>query len=184
MIDQVVSWIDTSCDREFLSAVVVSGYRFLYRGIDDATTAAQVRSETPDLLLSSTYDNDPKALAFFQELERTMIRKDCPVRPSTGHLATSSRHEAARWGQTASIWPIQGADYAWFSDTQLFYPRRTNTEEDAYLICNGRNCGTDSLDDALLAENAEVLFSAHPFLAVPASLDRSLQEALQRAFLL
>lgn len=182
-IDEAVAWINESCGREFISAVVESDYRFLYRGIapGEQPNSMLIRHEVPDLLSPATYE-DPDACRFFAKLESSM--SSCPLQPSTGHLGTSSCPDATQWGQAASIWPVRGTDFAWFEDKEPFFPRSIDNFENAGIICNGRNCGEDSLSDALAADHAEILFSANPFLSIPASHDKSLRRALQASFLI
>lgn len=183
-IPNVIQWIDHFCDRRFLHAVVASDYRFLYRGVppNDPPSTAMLRSEAPDLLSLDTYGSTG-ALQFFQDLETT-LRRDA-VRPSNGHLATTSVGDATLWGNAASIWPMgQAAHYAWFHDGGSFYPRNTNVDVDRNsIIVDGRDCGKDSLEDALRSDSCEILVATTSFLAVPVSMEKELREGLKKSFL-
>ena len=46
-----------------------------------------------------------------------------------------------------------------------------------------KDCGRDSLEDALRAESCEVMLASEEFLVVPAGLDEKLSEALKGSFL-
>jgi hypothetical protein len=150
-LQQAIAWINNYCDRQFLHAVVASDYRFLYRGITDTTADMQapqpsIRNDASDLLMLETYGS-VKALEFFQLLEELLCANGSELRPSTGHLATTSFQDAAKWGKyAASIWPLswsiqefgpdsarispmqrnEGSNYAWFRDHGLFYPRSSD----------------------------------------------------------
>lgn len=210
-IAQAVQWIDDHCDRRYLHAVIASDYHFLYRGVPNLKPK-QIQTErlTPDLLLEGTYGNDNNnALEFFQTLQNVLQNE--VINPSNGHLATSSKTDAEEWGVAGSIWPMnsnyntdsngssnsngfggevgrdRGAHYAWFNDKQLFYPRpSTNTNailSRENIIIDGKDCGKESLEDALRAESCEVLIASEEFLVVPASMDSVLRDALKNSFL-
>jgi hypothetical protein len=186
-VDEAIAWIDEHCDRRFLHAVVASDYHFLYRGVSGSSIS--IINEKPDLLLPETYGSQD-AIEFFRRLEIAM--KDDMIRPSNGHLATTSAEDAAAWGTTAaSIWPMAaGADenvhYAWFQDGGLFYPRNdAQTLDRKQIIVDGRDCGRDSLDDALTKDSCEVIVSATRggYLAVPVSMEKELRDRLRNSFL-
>lgn len=128
-------FIATYTPREILEAVRDSGGKFLYRGeepndgvscffekqiITSKTKSAgllRVCDPPPDLLLPETYDNDPFALDYFQQLEAflgsTSVSEALPAtsvlsiaKPSNGHIATSDPSEAGKWGNVVSIWPL------------------------------------------------------------------------------
>ena len=180
-VPEAVQWIDDNCDRRFLHAVVASDYRFLYRG---STDAIQTEGSKSDLLSKDTY-NSPQALELFERVQ-TILEKEV-VNPSNGHLATSSSQVAGEWGVPGSIWPVKGAHYAWFHDGGMFYPRPSSYDVGSMsrddLIVDGKDCGRDSLEDALRAESCEVMFASEEFLVVPAGLDEKLREALKGSFL-
>ena len=186
-VPQAMQWIDANCDRRFLHAVVASDYRFLYRGIDDDISSRNptIRTEVPDLLSPETY-NSATALKFFEDLEQTMGEE--PVKPSNGHLATTSARDAAQWGTAASIWPMAPAHYAWFSNGGLFYDLNRQNHDLAIdrskTIVDGKDCGKDSLEDALCGDSWEVMVATESFLAVPISMEQELREGLQKSFLL
>jgi len=179
-VGEAIAWIDENCDRRFLHAVVASDYRFLYRGVD--TTDISIRNEEPDLLLPETYSS-PEALQFFRELETVL--KDDMVRPSNGHLATTSTQDAAAWGTAASIWPMGPAHYAWFQSGGLFYPRVSvsSSLDRKSIIVDGRDCGKDNLEDALQGDSWEVMVATPCFLTVPLSMETALRDSLQKSFL-
>lgn len=185
-ISDAIQWIDTFCDRRFLHAVISSDYKFIYRGISNNgrgyKASIHLESPTPDLLSLNTY-NDPQALNFFEDLEKILDAES--VKPSVGHLATSSSRDAAQWGEAASIWPIKGAHYAWFQDCGLFYPRSSSSSSFSRddLIIDGKDCGKESLEDALLSESGEVLIATDSFLVVPSAFDEELREMLRGSFL-
>lgn len=184
-VAEVIQWIDDHCDRRFLHAVVASDYRFLYRGVaagDGSANKISIRSEEPDLLRPETYG--PEALPFFQKVEELL--QDEAVKPSNGHLATTSARDAAAWGTAASIWPMRGAHYAWFQNGGLFYPRANNDAsplDRKSIIVDGRDCGKDSLEDALRGESWEIMVATPSFLAVPISRENELRERLRNSFL-
>jgi len=190
-VADAIQWIDDHCDRRFLHAVVASDYRFLYRGVDTSNNSISIRREAPDLLSPETYG--PEALPFFQKLETLL--QDEPVHPSNGHLATTSAQDAAAWGTTAaSIWPMGGggggggdAHYAWFQDGGLFYPRGGKDAalvlDRKSIIVDGRDCGKDSLEDALRGDSWEIMVATPAFLAVPVSKENELRERLRNSFL-
>jgi hypothetical protein len=106
-----------------------------------------IQYELPDLLQLDTYGGSIEALELFQLLEEVLTSHTpaaTAVRPSTGHIATTSWQDAALWGvYAASIWPttfteppehaavvttttksgVPNRNYAWFRDGGLFYPR-------------------------------------------------------------
>jgi len=181
-ISNAVNWIDQNCDRRFYHAVVSSEYNFLYRGIPVKSRQNSIHYEPSerDLLKLETYGSQ-EALDYFQALELVM-EKDF-VKPSIGDLATSSVTEANKWGAAASIWPAKGAHYSWFEEKGLFYPRSKSINRDE-LIVDGKDCGRDSLEDALRANNCEIMIASEGYLAVPASFDKELRSALKSSFIL
>jgi hypothetical protein len=204
-VSDALEWMDRSCDRRFLHAVVSSNYKFLYRGCSvqpgSGGGGPSLRNEVPDLLMLDTYGS-VAAQEYFVALEELL--KDELVRPSTGHLATTSIRDASAWGDNVvSMWPCAGAHYAWYQDFGLFYPRATTTTtttskggstgsirngavasiDRMSLIVDGRDCGKDSLDDALCAPSCEILVATPSFLAVPISMEKELRQKLQRSFL-
>lgn len=188
-ISDSIQWIDQFCDRRFLHAVVASDYRFLYRGIPAATADnSPVVQENPvsDLLAFDTYKSS-EALNYFQNLEGLL--KEESVRPSNGHLATTSAPDATAWGgAAASVWPVSEAHFAWYQTGGLFYPRpkddRNLRLDRSAIIVDGKDCGSDSLEDALSsARSTEILFSARSFLSVPVFLEEQLREELRGSFL-
>jgi len=182
-IPQAIQWIDDNCDRRYLHAVIASDYKFLYRGVTNLGPN-EIRMERPktDLLSEGTYGST-QALDLFQGVQR-VLEKDA-VNPTNGHLATSSAKDAGEWGVAGSIWPVNGSHYAWFQDGGLFYPRPNNSAIVARkdLIVDGKDCGKESLEDALRSDSCEVMVASEQFLVVPASMDDRLREALQGSFL-
>lgn len=185
-VAEAIQWIDNNCDRRFLHAVISSDYRFLYRGLPPLQNAdlIQLKAFNSDLLSEETY-NSPQALDLFQKVEK--ILEDEVINPSNGHLGTTNVVDAQQWGIAGSIWPIQGAHYSWFQDGGLFYPRPSNYNVNSIsrddLIVDGKDCGRESLEDALLSESCEVMVSSKQFLVVPAELDEKLRDALKTSFL-
>lgn len=185
-IPEAVQWIDDNCDRRFLHAIVASDHSFLYYGVDRDVKGkgkSTIRSEkfNADLLDLDTYGTK-EAVEYFQSVE-SILGKEV-VKPSNGHLMTTSSKDASKWGTAASIWPMEGAHYAWFQDGGIFYPRDNASSivrED--FIIDGKDCGRESLEDALRTNGCEVMVTADNFLVVPASLDDKLREALKGAFL-
>ena len=180
-IPDAVNWIDQNCDRRFYHAVVSADYNFLYRGISVKSLQNSIHYETSekDLLEIETYGTS-EALEYFQTLEMVM-EKDV-VKPSIGDLATSSVTEANKWGTAASIWPMKGSHYAWFQEKGLFYPRTKRISRDE-LIVDGKDCGKDSLEDALRANNCEIMISTEGYLVVPVKFDSDLRDALKSSFI-
>ena len=188
-IEEASNIIQSSCDRRYLYAVISSGYKFLYRGIprinEQPFSQVSIRREPCDLLTPNTYDN-PEAVHFFKGLEQVLKDINSPIKPSNGHLATTSVNAAKKWGTAASIWPLgEVVHYAWFDSGGLFWPRDGSLSEiHETLVIDGRNCGQVDLEDALRKEDAEILFQAFPFLAVPQSLDVDLRESLRSLYIL
>jgi hypothetical protein len=184
-IPAAIQWIDENCDRRFLHAVIASDYQFLYRGVT-SLKPNEIRMEkpTPDLLSEETYGS-AQALEFFQNVQQ-VLEKDA-VNPTNGHLATSSAKDAGEWGVAGSIWPVNGSHYAWFQDGGLFYPRPNGVSstlvQRADLIVDGKDCGKESLEDALRSDSCEVMVASDQFLVVPAGMDEKLREALKGSFL-
>lgn len=140
-----------------------------------------VLQETPDLLDPDTYGSN--GLKYFQQLEELM--KNDPVKPSNGHLATTSPREAAQWGVAASIWPTQNAHFAWFENGGLFYPRTGMASIDrSEIIVDGRDCGSAGLEDALLRKSCEVMVATESYLVVPVRYNKQLREGLKSSFII
>jgi hypothetical protein len=136
-----------------------------------------------DLLFVETYGSQ-KAVDYFQSLESILAKE--LVKPSNGHLMTTSVKDAAEWGSVASMWPMDGAHFAWFQDLKRFYPRDVLVEDDnrrEELIVDGKDCGRDGLEDALRRDHCEILVNAKQFLVVPVELDEELRNALKSSFL-
>ena len=144
----------------------------------------EIRIETPepDLLLEETYGSQ-QALEFFANVQNVLENE--VVNPANGHLATTSSKDAGEWGVAASIWPINAAHYSWFQDGQLFYPRPNGATSISReeLIIDGKDCGRESLEDALRSESCEVMIASKNFLVVPATLDEELKQEMKRSFL-
>jgi len=183
-VPEAIQWIDDNCDRRFLHAIIASDYSFLYYGVDGTKDRkSSIRSEkfNADLLSLDTYGTK-EAVDYFQSVE-SILEKEI-VKPSNGHLMTTSPKDAAKWGTAASIWPINGAHYAWFQDGGLFYPRdNAKNIVRGDLIVDGKDCGRESLEDALRTDGCEIMVTADNFLVVPASLDEALRDALKGSFL-
>lgn len=182
-IPDCIMWINDNCDRRFMHAVITSDYKFLYRGFFLANDPApmMILKENPDLLDPDTYGNNE--LKYFQQLEELM--KDDPVKPSNGHLATTSPGEAAHWGVAASIWPTQNAHFAWFENGGLFYPRSIGASIDrSEVIVDGRDCGSESLEDALIRKSCEVMVAAESYLVVPVRYNKQLRDGLISSFII
>jgi hypothetical protein len=184
-VEDAIAWIDQNCDRRFLHAVVASDYRFMYRGVnsnEQKQNSAVVLKEESDLLLPGTYNDSNKAVNYFENLEQ--ILKDDVVKPSNGHLATTSVKEASSWGMPASIWPLSdNAHYAWIQQGGVFYPPTPLALDRNQLIIDGKDCGRDSLEDALRGESWEIMFRADSYLAVPLAMEQALRRGLQNSFL-
>ena len=183
-LSQAIDWIEQNCDKRFIHAVVASDYNFLYYGLDqNAKKKIRIESlQESDLFSFDTYGSND-AVEYFQNLESLLVND--VVKPSNGHLMTTSSKDAANWGNAYSMWPMGDVHYAWFQSKGLFYPRSSATvltRDD--IIVDGRDCGKDSLDDALTANGCEVLVSGQRYMAVPASMDNELRQALKDAFLI
>jgi hypothetical protein len=171
--------------KPFRQAVWSSGGHFLYRGSAalSSTNKITVEHPPPDLLLPNTYD-DPKALTYFQCLERQLDPSVVVARPSTGHVGTSNVQEAAQWGSVVSVWPLGSElSYLWPLDRQTLFPGQCPDRRHD-LVCNV------GLSKAL-AQRREVLFaswydddidviSSSAFVSVPFTLDVPLKDMLER----
>lgn len=126
---------------------------FLYRGNEEPLELVpQLLDPEPDLLTEGVYD-DPLAIKFFQCLEQRL--ESFAARPSTGHIATSDRDEAGKWGEPVSVWPA-GTDwaYTWPKDAQIFFPTQWKNQCDrSEFVLN------QGLEDALKKKH-EVLFTS------------------------
>lgn len=202
-VSKAIEWLDKYCDRRFLHAMVASDYKFLYYGIGSkndakassvANTRNEIQSSTNiqtvtlpfDLLSIETYGTQ-KAVEYFQSLESSLENE--LVKPSNGHLMTTSIDDAAKWGSVASMWPMDGAHFAWFQDGKPFYPREDvvgglgtdNVQE--LLVVDGIDCGREGLEDALRARHCEILVNASEFLVVPVEFEQEFRTALGNSFL-
>jgi hypothetical protein len=197
-VSTAIEWLDKYCDRRFLHAVVASDYRFLYYGIgneevrssspppkDSNGDKSVIRTVTltPDLLSVETYGTQ-EAVDYFQRLESTFYKE--LVKPSNGHLMTTTVEDAAEWGSVASMWPMDRAHFAWFQDMKRFYPREdviVNGNVQELLIVDGKDCGREGLEDALRSNHCEILVNASQFLVVPIEFEEELRNALKSSFL-
>ena len=180
-VSDAVSLIEKSCNRNFFHGVVASGYNFLYRGIPTPDMPqSMIRLEESDLLDPNTY-NSKDASDFFNKLEVETLRES-PVKPSNGHLAVTCPRAASEWGIAASIWPLgEDVHFAWFENGGKFWPRE---KVDDKIIVDGIDCGQQALEDALMGDNLEVMFSSNRFLAVPLSMEEELRNELKKSFIL
>jgi hypothetical protein len=143
-----------------------------------------VLNPAPDLLLPSTYKNDPKALEYFTCLEKDLVQGEVQARPSTGHIGTANKADAEPWGSPVSVWPLGDTiSYVWPKSRNLLYP---GTCPDRDLVSD------EGLEDAL-SLGKEVLFATFSnsessigiqrnssFLVVPSSYDERLVAALSK----
>jgi len=196
----LAQYIRNHCNRHFLSSVINSGYKFLYRGlspyqsdvmlqsnsINSGTAVIKITGEPCDLLDSETYQSDDAA-KYFQSLEEQMKARGLNIRPSNGHLATTCPKEASRWGDAASIWPLgeRNVDFAWLENGGVFWPIPEGRNEQVVVTSSFSMNGFDNgrqgykLDDALKGDAWEIMFRAdNGFLAVPAGLDAELKQNL------
>ena len=142
------NWADLICTytpSSFRRAVQQTD-RFLYRGVetddDDEVSSSfssvnrpRIRHPAPDLLVKGTYE-DPRALWYFRCLEDRLLSSSSSsssvlARPSNGHIATSDRSEAKRWGPVFSVWPL-GRDWSfvWPKDRPTFFPAKYDRGND------------------------------------------------------
>jgi len=195
-VDEALNLIESSCDRRYLHAIVASDYKLMYRGIPSTNKnyPSLHVNEASDLLLPSTYDSKD-ALQFFTMLQEKMSEK--VIKPSNGHLATTSIEDAKLWGgDYASVWPLDDGDvhYAWLEDGGEFWPTSneitsnvndyTNSRK---VIVDGIDCGRMSLDDALEKKGGkdyEIMFRANKFLLVPSRYEQELLSGLKSAFII
>ena len=103
-----VELIEKFCPVEFLNAVKDTG-AFLYRGetfsLCNNNDSCYQFECPPDLLSQGTY-GCAEAVEYFQRLEDCSATSSSLVRPSTGHIGTSSIRSAAQWGNPVSVWPL------------------------------------------------------------------------------
>lgn len=201
-VDEILGLIESSCDRRYLHAVVASDYKLMYRGVptEESNFASVHINEASDLLLPSTY-NSKEALKFFNILEERM--HDKPIKPSNGHLSTTSTEAAKVWGENyASVWPLAESDkddvhFAWLEDAGEFWPTISSNEivmsnindfaNSKKIIFDGIDCGRMSLDDALEKKGGkdyEIMFRAKKFLLVPSRYEQELISGLKGAFII
>jgi len=175
-LSQAMEWIEDNVDRRFFHSMVASDYQFLYRGVDQSNI--HILQPTPDLLDANTYQ-DRDALSYFRKLEESM--KNLSVKPSNGHLATTSPSVARQWSKNvASIWPSSPTHCAWYTTGGLFEGR----QDEKNLIVDGVECGREGLEDALRLSDTEIMITCREFLSVPASMDNALRQELQKSFIM
>ena len=136
--------------REFRNAVSRTG-RFLYRG-ESSIDTFEIIAEEPDLLIPGTYDS-PDALDYFRCLERRLSVSGTSAIPSRGHIATSDRIEAAKWGEPVSIWPL-GETLAWV------WPKQASTLFPSSAKCPKDELAIDHDLEMALRLGHEVLFTS------------------------
>lgn len=115
------------------------------------------------------------AVRQLEEMEIAMT--DDVVRPSNGILTTTD--------PTASsiVWPLgDAAHYAWWQQGGAIAADGRSVDR-SKIIVDGRDCGKDSLEDALRSDSCEILVAAKSFLVVPAHLEEELRQGLQQSFL-
>ena len=189
--DIIASYICKNCNTGFLSSVIRSKYRFLYRGLSpdesEAVTsnsnnlaAIIIHDEPFDLLDSRTY-NSMDSVTYFESLEYEMNAMEIPLKPSNSHIATTNPKDASRWGKAASIWPLgeKGVEFAWIEDGGLFWPgRKGRSVITSNMASEGMYSG---ISTALQVDSSEIMFRAdNGFIAVPAELDQELRSYLTR----
>ena len=161
---QATRLIQRQCPNAFLDAVQKSG-RFLYRG--ESVSCPTILNPPCDLLDPITYDNDVEALTFFKCLEDRY--RDNPIRPSTGHIGTAKRQDAALWGPPCSVWPLgRSLDFMWPRDSDLFYPGCSCASDFAV--------GKDLIDGFTLEK--EIMFASPSFLVIPESYEIDLKTSM------
>mmetsp|Transcript_12230 Transcript_12230/g.17933 ORF Transcript_12230/g.17933 Transcript_12230/m.17933 type:complete len:272 (+) Transcript_12230:84-899(+) len=177
-IQEAIQIIDKSCDRRYLHAVVASNYRFFHGGNQQEEQKITIRRKDTPLLADSDHYSEA-ALKYFQQLEQ-VLQQDV-IKPSNGQLAITTLEGGA------SIWPLRSnkeeVHYAWFQNGGIFFPRRSRSLDRRQLIVDGKDCGRDSLEDALGRKSCEVLIKAESFLVVPVQWEEELRQGLQSAFL-
>merc|ERR1719491_2332448 len=161
----------------------------MYRGItkEDSKRPSIIDAEPSDLLSPSTYGSKEAADYFLSLEDGAMARK--PIRPSNGHLATTSIKDAKKWGgYAASIWPLDGnVHYAWQERGGNFWPATAASPSGSapdVVIIDGVECGKDSLDYALERDNSEIMFKADRYLVVPTSMEDQLVSRLRSSFII
>ncbi|KAL7550673.1 hypothetical protein ACHAWF_016430 [Thalassiosira exigua] len=184
---KIARYIRNNCAPGFLSSVMGSGYKFLYRGLSpdagEAVTfnkglvAIVIKDEPHDLLCPDTYGSS-EAASYFKSLEEEMtdLGNSIKIKPSNSHIGTTCPMDAARWGRAASVWPLgNGAEFAWLESGGIFWPLgdSDNAMKRRIIASNER------LADALLGDAWEIMFRADEgFLAVPAEMDDELRATL------
>ncbi|KAL3767804.1 hypothetical protein ACHAWO_005214 [Cyclotella atomus] len=183
-INEVVQYINHSCNRRFLQSVRSSCYNFLYRGTEinassrDTEVSAFIIKDTYDLLDPNTYQSTD-AVAYFQRLEDKLSLSGYNVKPSNGHLATTCQKDAAKWGRPMSIWPIgdTGVDFIWLASGGVFWPLSDPSKE-----LEIASEPLQRLDKALQGDAWEIMFRAdNGVLAVPAEFDEEMRYLLKHA---
>jgi hypothetical protein len=99
----IASYICKNCNSDFLSSVIRSKYRFLYRGLSpdesEAVTSTSndlaaiiINDEPFDLLDSRTY-NSMDSVTYFESLEYEMNAMEIPLKPSSCWQLSSLSHQ-------------------------------------------------------------------------------------------
>ena len=191
--------IQKETPNEYLDAVKKSG-KLLYRGETSASSCFRLEPE-PDLLLPGTYP-ESDAVMYFQGLEDCLTASNASVRssktnsrfivrPSVGHIATSSLSDAALWGSPVSVWPLGTAlSYAFPKSRSQFFDSSVYLSSCAYPKLHTSFCIDDIYVDTdlthALVSKREVMFAtldkmgreSSAFVAVPARYDHKLRRSL------
>ena len=150
--------------------------RVLFRG--EAVEKASILSLVPDLLDPGTY-NDPEALAYFSCMESFLNESNVLVKPSNGHIATSSIEDAVPWGNPVSIWPLGNRwSYVWAEDRKLLYPGYCVDNQDHSLVFNDRLSVALQMGSEVLFSTADSTTPRSQVLAAPSGLTMKLMALL------
>ena len=174
-------FICTYTPKAYRDAVAATG-KFLYRG-ESSLHKPTILFPEPDLLVADTYD-DPGALIYFQCLEKRLKSSEKVLaRPSLGHIGTSDKIEAARWGEPVTIWPIGGTlSFVWPRHEKVFFPSPTHCPSDELAVDYGLALALELGHEVLFAtvppNDNEAPKS--PFLAVPAQYELALVELAKK----
>jgi|UniRef100_A0A8J9X871 hypothetical protein len=174
-LQKAITIVEKHCPHDFLSSVVKTG-RCLYRGENmDSSTIVSAR---PDLLQPETYGNED-ALAYFQCIEDQLRGASVGALPSTGHIATTEKSEAARWGVPASVWPLGGDfQFVWPRSRRLIFPGADRCPDNDLVLNQDLSVALKYPREILFATNATGQIEASSYLAIPGELDRYLLRML------
>eukprot|EP00293_Proteomonas_sulcata_P005235 CAMPEP_0184315300 /NCGR_PEP_ID=MMETSP1049-20130417/81228_1 /TAXON_ID=77928 /ORGANISM="Proteomonas sulcata, Strain CCMP704" /LENGTH=240 /DNA_ID=CAMNT_0026633685 /DNA_START=36 /DNA_END=758 /DNA_ORIENTATION=+ len=180
---EAVDLIRQQC-QPMIQAVRRGGGQFLYRGSvgpQDGDCPFQRVNEVPDLLDETTYGK--QGASYFALMEKWLIGRKSPIRPSNAHIGVADAREAGLWGQACSCWPVGHFDYLWLEESRLIYDSRWEQRQPLWSDAQTVNFISEetrinSKMENGLSKQHEIMFRAEVYWLVPAAYDVLLRKAL------